>query len=94
MISRKSTGNFTCPRPNFSPVEFLSLEEGLCVQMLHVGPFDREPESVAKMDEFLRERGYENDFTSTRLHHEVYLSDVRKPPERWKTVIRHPIRRK
>ena len=82
-------------KQDFSPVEFLSLEEGLCVQMLHVGPFDREPESVAKMDEFLRERGYENDFTATRLHHEIYLSDVRKlPPERWKTVIRHPIRRK
>ena len=82
-------------KQDFSPVEFLSLEEGLCVQMLHVGPFDREPQSVAKMDEFLRERGYENDFTSTRLHHEIYLSDVRKlPPERWKTVIRHPIRRK
>ncbi len=82
-------------KQDFSPVEFLSLEEGLCVQMLHVGPFDREPESVAKMDEFLREWGYENDFSPTRLHHEIYLSDVRKlPPERWKTVIRHPIRRK
>ena len=82
-------------KQDFSPVEFLSLEEGLCVQMLHVGPFDRESESVEKMDVFLRERGYENDFTPTRLHHEIYLSDVRKlPPERWKAVIRHPIRRK
>ncbi len=82
-------------KQDFSPVEFLSLEEGECVQMLHVGPFDLEPESVEKMDEFLRERGYENDFSPTRLHHEIYLSDVRKlPPERWKTVIRHPIRRK
>ncbi len=82
-------------KQDFSPVEFLSLEEGECVQMLHVGPFDLEPESVEKMDEFLRERGYENDFSPTRLHHEIYLSDVRKlPPEQWKTVIRHPIRRK
>ena len=82
-------------KQDFTPVGFLSLEEGLCVQMLHVGPFDLEPESVAKMDEFLRERGYENDFTPTRLHHEIYLSDVRKlPPERWKTVIRHPIRKR
>lgn len=81
-------------KQDFSPVEFLSLEEGLCVQMLHVGSFDREPESVEKMDEFLRERGYENDFSPTRLHHEIYLSDARKlPPERWKTVIRHPIRK-
>ncbi len=76
-------------------MEFLPVEEGLCVQMLHMGPFDEEPASVAKMDAYLEERGYENDFSPTRLHHEIYLSDVRKvPPERWKTVIRHPIRRK
>ena len=70
------------------------LEEGLCVQMLHVGPYDAEPVSVARMDAFLRERGFENDFSAERLHHEIYLSDARKvPPEKWRTVIRHPIRR-
>ena len=68
--------------------------EGLCVQMMHLGPFDSEPASVAQMDAFLAEQGYVNDFTPTRLHHEIYLSDARKTaPEKWKTVIRHPIRR-
>lgn len=75
--------------------EFYSLDEGLCVQMMHVGPFDEEPASVAMMDAFLLENGYENDMTATRLHHEIYLSDARKvPPQQWKTVIRHPIRKR
>ena len=73
---------------------FLPVDEGLCVQMLHVGPYDAEPVSVARMDAFLREQGCENDFSAERLHHEIYLSDARKvPPEKWRTVIRHPIRR-
>ena len=77
-----------------SAAEFLTLEEGLCVQILHVGPFDAEPASVARMDAFLREQGYENDFSGERQHHEIYLSDARKvSPEKWRTVIRHPIRR-
>ena len=77
-----------------SAAEFLTLDEGLCVQILHLGPFDDEPATVALMDRFLREKGYENDLSDTRLHHEIYLSDARKtPPEKWKTVIRHPIRR-
>ena len=72
----------------------MTLEEGLCVQIMHLGPFDNEPETVAILDRYLRENGYENDFGATRLHHEIYLSDARKvPPEKWKTVIRHPIRR-
>ncbi len=78
-----------------SAAEFMTLEEGLCVQMLHAGPFDSEPASVARMDAFLREQGYENDFSEERQHHEIYLSDARKvPPEKWRTVIRHPIRRR
>lgn len=77
-----------------SSAEFLTVEEGLCVQMMHLGPFDDEPASVALMDEFIAANGYENDFESGRLHHEIYMSDARKvPPERWKTVIRHPIRK-
>ena len=80
---------------NCSAAEYLTLNEGLCVQMLHLGPFDEEPASVARMDAFLRERGYENDFSAERQHHEIYLSDARKvPPEKWRTVIRHPIRRR
>jgi len=77
-----------------STVEFLTIEEGLCVQIMHIGPYDDEPASVALMDKFLAENGYENDLSSTRLHHEIYLSDARKvAPENWKTVIRHPIKR-
>ena len=78
-----------------SAAEFLTMDEGLCVQIMHLGPFDDEPASVAKMDAYLAENGYENDLSDTRLHHEIYLSDARKAtPEKWKTVIRHPIRRK
>lgn len=78
-----------------SGAEFLHVEEGLCVQMMHMGPFDEEPASVARMDAFLAQEGYENDFAAGRHHHEIYLSDARRvAPEKWKTVIRHPIRRK
>ena len=77
-----------------SKAEFLTVEEGLCVQIMHVGPFDDEPRSVALMDAYLRENGYENDLSAERLHHEIYLSDARKAAlEKWRTVIRHPIRR-
>ena len=77
-----------------SGAEFLRIEEGLCVQMLHLGPYDDEPASVALMDRFLEEQGYVNDLNEQRLHHEIYLSDPRKTePAKRKTVIRHPIRR-
>ena len=77
-----------------SSAEFLSIEEGLCVQIMHIGSFDNEPETVAIMDKYLGENGYVNDFTDERHHHEIYLSDPRKvAPERCKTVIRHPIKK-
>ena len=77
-----------------SSAEFLTIDEGLCVQIMHIGLFDDEPESVAKMDAYLSENGYENDLSDTRLHHEIYMSDARKvAPEKWKTVIRHPIKK-
>ena len=77
-----------------SSAEFLTLEEGLCVQIMHRGPYDDEPATVAIMDRFLQENSYANDLNDKRLHHEIYLSDARKvPPEKWKTVIRHPIRK-
>ena len=79
---------------NCSAAEFLTVDEGLCVQIMHIGPFDDEPATVAIMDKYLQENGYRNDITSTRLHHEIYLSDARKvEPSKWKTVIRHPIKR-
>ena len=75
--------------------EFLTVDEGLCIQIMHIGPFDDEPATVAVMDTYLEANGYENDMNSERLHHEIYLSDARKvAPEKWKTVIRHPIRYK
>ena len=75
--------------------EFLTLEEGLCVQIMHLGSFDDEPQSVSIMNEYIENNGYENDITEKRLHHEIYLSDARKvPKEKWKTVIRHPIKLK
>jgi hypothetical protein len=77
-----------------SKAEFITTNEGLCVQMMHIGSFDDEPETIAIMDAFIKENGYENDFSDNRLHHEIYLSDARKvAPEKWKTVVRHPVRK-
>ena len=79
---------------DFSKVEFLTLEEGLCVQCMHSGSYDDEPATVAAMDKFIADNGYENDISDTRRHHEIYLSDARKAaPEKLKTVIRHPIKK-
>ena len=78
-----------------SMAEFLTIDEGLCVQIMHIGPFDDEPATVNIMNQYILENGYENDFSDSRLHHEIYLSDARKvAPEKWKTVIRHPIKRR
>ena len=72
----------------------MTIEEGLCVQMMHLGPFDEEPQTVALMEQYLKEQGYVTDITEKRLHHEIYMSDARKvAPEKWKTVIRHPIKK-
>jgi len=80
---------------DYSKVEFLEIEEGLCVQCMHSGSYDDEPATVAAMDKFIADNGYENDISDTRRHHEIYLSDARKvAPEKLKTVIRHPIRKK
>lgn len=77
-----------------STAELLTVEEGLCVQCMHVGPYDDEPATVAKMDAFLAAEGYENDFTQDRRHHEIYLSDPRKTaPDKRRTVLRHPVRK-
>ena len=65
------------------------------MQIMHIGSFDNEPATVAVIDKFLNENGYINDISDTRLHHEIYMSDARKvAPEKWKTVIRHPIRKR
>lgn len=77
---------------DFSQVELLTIEEGLCVQCLHVGPYDDEPATVEAMRAFAEESGYAEDFSDERLHHEIYLNDARRTaPEKLKTVIRHPV---
>ena len=80
-------------KTDFSKAEFLTCDEGLCVQCMHIGSYDDEPATVEQMHRYMEEQGYTLDITDQRLHHEIYLSDVRKvAPEKLKTVIRHPIR--
>lgn len=79
---------------DFSKVEFWTYDEGLCVQCMHIGPYDNEPETVNRMHDFMTEQGYQLDINDKRLHHEIYLSDARRTaPDRLKTVIRHPVRK-
>ena len=79
---------------DFSGVEFLTYDEGLCVQCMHIGSYDDEPATVDAMHKFMAAQGYELDITEKRLHHEIYLSDARKvSPDKLKTVIRHPIKK-
>ena len=77
-----------------SCAELLSVDEGLCVQIMHVGDYDDEPATVALMNAFLAENGYVNVLSDVRLHHEIYLTDARRVArDKLRTVIRHPIRR-
>ena len=80
-------------KQDFSKAEFMTIEEGLSVQCMHIGSYDEEPATVAAMNRYLEENGYENDFSDKRRHHEIYLSDARKvAPDKRRTVIRHPIK--
>ncbi len=80
-------------KTDFSKVEFFTYEEGMCVQCMHIGPYDSEPATIEAMDRFAGEQGYLPDLDGSRYHHEIYLSDVRRcRPENLKTVIRHPLR--
>ena len=82
-------------KTDFSKAYFMSYDEGLCVQCMHLGPYDDEPATAAQMHAFMEAQGYELDITDARMHHEIYLSDARKTaPEKLKTVIRHPIKTK
>lgn len=82
-------------KQDFSKVEFLTYDEGICVQCMHIGSYDNEPETVELMHKYMEENGYELDITDSRLHHEIYLSDPRRCDEsKLKTVIRHPIKKK
>lgn len=81
-------------KQDFSRMEFLTYDEGLCVQCMHIGSYDDEPATVELMHKFAEDNGYELDITDKRYHHEIYLSDPRKcDASKLKTVIRHPIRK-
>lgn len=81
-------------KKDFSHVIYKEIEEGLCVQMMHIGPFDTEKETLGLMRQYLEREGYVEDFSEGRMHHEIYLSDIRKvSPDKWKTVLRHPVKR-
>lgn len=80
-------------KTDFSKVEFLTYDEGLCVQCMHIGGYDDEPATVQLMHEYMTVQGYSLDISQSRFHHEIYLSDARKvSPDKLKTVIRHPIK--
>ncbi len=81
-------------KSDFSKVEFLTYNEGLCVQCMHIGAYDDEPETVRIMHDYMAAQGYVLDISEERFHHEIYLSDARRTaPEKLKTVIRHPIKK-
>jgi hypothetical protein len=78
---------------DLSKVEFFTYDEGLCVQCMHIGPYDDEPKTIEAMHEHAAQNGCVPDIRAERMHHEIYLSDPRKcAPERLKTVVRHPIK--
>lgn len=87
-VLRKKKIDATC-------ADFLTLKEGLCVQIMHIGPYNDEPKSIAKMNSFIADNGYVTDISEIRRHHEIYLSNFLKTtPEKLKTIIRHPIRKR
>jgi hypothetical protein len=83
------------PELNVEKAEFFPFAEGKCAQVMHIGPYDDEPATIAKLDKFIAKNGFQPDFTETRRHHEIYLGDPRKTaPEKLKSVIRYPIAKK
>ncbi len=83
----------TKKKEDFSKVEFLTYNEGKCVQCMHIGSYDDEVKTISLMHEYMKENGYELDITNERFHHEIYLSDPRRcSVSNLKTVIRHPIK--
>lgn len=79
---------------DFSSVEMITVNEGLCVQCMHIGSYDDEPATIDEMRKFADSEGCAFDLAQDRHHHEIYLSDPRRTaPERLKTVIRIPVRK-
>jgi len=82
------------PYLDLTPARLELLTEGLCVQIMHIGPYDDEPATIEIMDKYLADSGYVSDISETRHHHEIYLSDPRRTAQKkLKTIIRHPIRK-
>lgn len=95
-VFEKARGTLAKKKPELavSKAKFIQMTEGLCVQAMHKGAYDDEPETIERMKQFMKENGYEEDFSDTRYHHEIYLSDPRRcAPKNLKTVIRHPVKR-
>ena len=87
------------PELNTSKARLQTYHEGLCVQMMHRGPYDEEPKTIAQIDAFIKENSYENAISDVgadgmiKRHHEIYLGDPRKTePSKMKTVLRHPVK--
>jgi hypothetical protein len=77
-----------------SQTRLVSFSEGLCVHCMHIGSFDEEQVTVEKIDQFIEKNNLLNDFSESRKHHEIYLSDPRKTDRsKLKTIIRHPVKR-
>ena len=90
----KATLNKKNPGLDTTMAQLIKLNEGLCVQVMHLGSYDDEPATIAAMEQYAVDNGYAIDLNDNRRHHEIYLSDPRKTaPEKLKTVIRHPIRK-
>lgn len=82
-------------KQDFSKVEFLTYDEGICVQCMHIGSYDNEPDTIKMMKDYAEKNGYEINITDTRFHHEIYLSDPRRcDVSKLKTIIRHPVVKK
>ncbi len=80
--------------PELSKVRLGHFEEGICAQMMHIGPYATEPATIEIMRAFAAENGYRDNVGPNGLHHEIYLGDPRKAnPAKLKTVVRHPLRK-
>lgn len=79
--------------PSLSKLRLADLEQGTCIQVMHIGPYATEPATVERMRAFAQENGY-RDLVGSGVgkHHEIYLGDPRKAdPSKLKTVLRHPV---
>ena len=82
------------PHVDVSTTRLVKWEEGLCAQVMHIGPYDDEPATIALLNQFVEDNGYDTDINERRRHHEIYLGEPRKTaPERLKTVLRHPVKK-